>query len=900
MTIEKANALKNRWDAIYTGAGSALDWVQSVRQTAPRLDREADNILLGLYRARNQARSLARVATTPMTLGFFGVSQAGKSYLISALAAGEDGKLVTRYGNHDIDFIEHVNPVGGGAEATGLVTRFSRSAKAGPDAFPVELKLFAEVDLAKILVNAYFNDFDAQQVTYEITDARIHELLDTSSTITANDLTGGITAEDVVSLYDYGRDNFGASLRKLEVEYWPKAIKLAPYLTITERASLFSVLWGEQQELTRVYTELAQALQRLGNASAVYAPLESLVKLNNGHADVSDSIVNVNMLQRMGTPSDPLLQVCPIDEQGSSKAPVTLTAAQLATLTAELTFPLANAAHNAHVEKVDILDFPGYRSREKSQTLAELADPKRAAGRVSQLLLRGKVAYLFERYTDQQEMNGLVFCTPEGKQNEVPDVIPVVDRWVRKTQGESPTERSRRTPGLMWAITMMDKRIDTGLTKPENQMPEMWDSFFKLTMTEFFNKFEWFQAWDKHRAFCNTYLVRKPAMNHSFLDVSEGNENRIRPEVANRIVGLRTTFCANPEAIKHTADPANAWDQMMALNDGGMRCLSDHIGKIANLEFKLQRIEEQLETVLEKAFEHSLKPLLQKGGVEALTQKQAIADTLKKELIKSFRTLPDFFHYAQVPEDLLRDIYLNTESMVQTEAEERGHENSAQLPEGASTLADDPFAIDDDPFSGGANTATPGARLPPLPEIKGLDHHFARLAYKVWVGHLRTLPSRTQLPFVKQIGEKALSLIVDEIITAASRLNLEGCLGKELTRRDQSGTRREQIVARQVLACRLVLGDFLLTLGALDLPLEKRPRHLTTNAPVFENAADIPAGQLPEIEDKPRDCTRAFGADWISTIYASTLENAGHLAGSEINVEQNVRLETILNSVYTH
>ena len=46
---------------------------------------------------------------------------------------------------------------------------------------------------------------------------------------------------------------------------------------------------------------------------------------------------------------------------------------------------------------------------------------------LSQLLLRGKVAYLFERYTDSQEMNGLVVCTSASKQSDVTSVGPVLE-----------------------------------------------------------------------------------------------------------------------------------------------------------------------------------------------------------------------------------------------------------------------------------------------------------------------------------------------------------------------------------------------------------------------------------------------------------------------------------------
>ncbi|MGL5598795.1 MAG: virulence factor SrfC family protein, partial [Aeromonas sp.] len=119
--------LTNGWQTIEDRTLDALNWVNVVRHDSQRLDNEADKLNLGLYRARNLATSLKRVAGTPMTVGFFGISQAGKSYLISALAAGHNGALEGRYGAQSVDFIKEVNPVGGGKEATGLVTRFTRA-----------------------------------------------------------------------------------------------------------------------------------------------------------------------------------------------------------------------------------------------------------------------------------------------------------------------------------------------------------------------------------------------------------------------------------------------------------------------------------------------------------------------------------------------------------------------------------------------------------------------------------------------------------------------------------------------------------------------------------------------------------------------------------------------------
>jgi hypothetical protein len=106
--------LAHAWTSVHTGAGLALDWVADVAGKVEEVATKADALSRDLHRARNLSRSLGRVSTTPMGIGFFGLSQAGKSYLISALAADEKGQLLTRLGTQQLDFIKHVNPVGGG------------------------------------------------------------------------------------------------------------------------------------------------------------------------------------------------------------------------------------------------------------------------------------------------------------------------------------------------------------------------------------------------------------------------------------------------------------------------------------------------------------------------------------------------------------------------------------------------------------------------------------------------------------------------------------------------------------------------------------------------------------------------------------------------------------------
>ena len=103
----------------------ALGWVRndanarrisSVRST---LDRE-------LRRSFIEADRLGKALERPMCVGLFGPSQAGKSYLISALARREMEQVLVAFDDiaPGLDFVRQINPEGG-RESTGLVTRFS-------------------------------------------------------------------------------------------------------------------------------------------------------------------------------------------------------------------------------------------------------------------------------------------------------------------------------------------------------------------------------------------------------------------------------------------------------------------------------------------------------------------------------------------------------------------------------------------------------------------------------------------------------------------------------------------------------------------------------------------------------------------------------------------------------
>ncbi|WP_438918616.1 putative virulence factor [Kosakonia cowanii] len=873
------------WQGVERGAGEAIEWINAVRQDAPRLNTEADRLTINLRRSRNKARRLALAAAKPMTIGFFGLSQAGKSYLISALAAGENGKLETRLGGKQLDFLTHINPPGGGKEATGLVTRFSRRQVGGDERWPVTLQLFSEIEMGKILANAFIHDFNQEKFDWQYDEGRINDLLASLTKRRRPTRVAGISEDDVVSLWDYLSRHAEKSQSRLALHYWPQAITLAPWLTPEDRGQLFSVLWGEVAELTEAYIRFAQTLHRLGGAQEVWAPLSTLVSEENGLLVQRDSIMNVDMLERLNKETDIRIEVCPVVE-GQAAAPVTLSLAELTALTVELHIPLVASTREPLFETVDLLDFPGYRGRLGVESMDDIrrAVNSEESNPLAQLILRGKVAYLFERYTENQEMNVLVVCTASTKQSDVKEVGGVLDEWIRYTQGADAEARGRRLPGLIWALTMFDLRISQGLSQEEAILRQSWGlgGMIKMAMTERFGQYKWMQEWQRGQAFNNTFLVRKPRQQTPFIRISDGNEAAFSEENLPQLQLMRKTFLEDEAVNRYIASPDEAWDAMLELNDGGMRRMADYLSTIARPEVKLERIAEQLQEIRDELIEGGLGNWYQPDGEEDAAKKAQIArdilDVLKKRsgmhgelLLRLVPTRRD-----------LQALYLQQTTLpVQEEAPE-------EL----------------DIFDIGVGAAF-GAEAPAATTYSH-EIAFAHQSVQHWINHLRGLSESPALLNYINLPRPIIDALADELITALLRLRVEEKLVEAMTNTEQAGVLLEQMVDRQVSRILHVMGDFITWLGYLEMPAAKRPtrlnmpdQHIFTRPSQCDSVVWKDDERLARLTPQQLNYTAMFIIDWLVGLESLITENAGHSAGREISVAQNEKLGAIIRQIQT-
>lgn len=913
--------LSDGWQTIHQQSGQAIKWIGQARRSAPRLDNEADHLVLKLRRARNLAASLYKVSQSASTVGFFGLSQAGKSYLISALTAGANGNLETVLDGQRLDFVDHVNPPGGGKEATGLVTRFTRRGQAHVPGFPLQLQLFTEVELIKILTNSLFNDFNQEKTGFSFEGnlaKQAHDALNAMQPQRQSTPTGGVTEDDVVDLWDYFRERYPRRIAPLEGDFLPRLVDLAPYLSADHRAHLFAFLWGNVDSFTELFKRLSVQLTGLGHARTVLAPMSALVEAApSGEGFIQrDSIMNVDMLERLGQPSDSDITVC---DAANPANQVAIPRAVLAALTAELTFSLANVPHQEIFNTVDLLDFPGYRGRldlESFDDLSGALDKGDRSSPVAQLFLRGKVAYLFERYTDLQEMNVLVVCTASHKQSDVADVGPVLSGWIHRTQGDTPEQRAQRPAALIWAITMFDMKIADTLTKDQAMMEMVWENLIKMTMLERFQQYNWMQEWTPDRPFDNTFLVRKPRMPVTFLTLENDDETAVTTHAEPALATMAQTFKDNALVQAHVGDAEQTWQAMLSLNDGGITRLSDYLSKVAIREHKLTRINEQMNTLLHDLIEGRLGPWFFHDGADEIVARRKQAQTLVDALLPRIKLLGDLQAALLLPEDVLQSLYMRSTLEPTTDIDNDSGQDGSAGKDGSNTangLHGTPSAIDlgDDNLGFGsgsgldlfgdeptkatslAGTAKPTQRL-------GSDARFARDVVREWMNHLRGVAENPKLLAYFGFDRRVIEQLTDELIIGLVRYNLEGKLLDNISQTEQVGTKRERLVDRQVLVARAVLGDFLAWLGVgQDPEATPVPSRVNPGKALFSQPPRIPKGELPPIGAQAIDHTRVYLGDWLVALATLIVGNAGHNAGREISAEMNATLGDILKKLKT-
>lgn len=857
-------------------AQAAIDWME---KNAERVGPDGHALLSDLRKAANAARKMEVAVRRPMCVGVFGPSQAGKSYLISALARKDTEALNAKFGDQTVDFVEEINPQGG-QESTGLVTRFTlQPGGKTPDGYPVELRLLSQTDIVKIIGNTFYLDGDPN--TFPAPDpAAVHERLSQLAKQAETDTTDVMTADDVFDLQEYFDKQFPTAprLRALGPNFWTQAARLAPRLKMADRAQLFALLWADVEQLTELYKRLLAALAELNHAPEAFAPLDALVPREH-------SIIDVRTLYDLGGDAGERLNLLTPDGKQ-----VDLPRAEVCAIVAELRIVVEEKPWD-FFDHTDLLDFPGARSREVIPNMSE--ELARKGDMLQHLFLRGKVAYLFDRYVAERELTAMLLCIGPSNQ-EVKTLPDMINQWISVTHGDTPQARAKRTTALFLVLTKFDTEFERakGKREDDDSPTERWTARLQASLVDFFGKrHSWVHEWDGRQGFRNSFWMRNPNIAATdLLDYDEEKLKRnvfhelgIRSSEQERIASFRTAYINNDLVKQHFANPQEAWDAAFALNDGGIRYLAEKLRPVCNPDLKRQQIEGDLNEWRRRLAERLTPFYVSTDAEKERDKKRKLAQAIAQRLVgcASAQRFGELLRALQVDDEDLESVYYRVEGL-------EGASNGQSVTVGRAA---DPTAMLSALGLGG--DADAGAD-----SLTDQADRFARASVDLWVEKLNRLADDEASVGYYRVPRGDMSNLIHELVTGATRLGL----GREIAGdvRNQSKYRNvkwDQMMDRVVLLVANHINTFVDYLGFDDLDEPLRPTVSGSDGPRPIFQANPPVDGFPTLSETPSQFDQDYYVDWIAAFMKMVEDNFAMQGEEAIDIEQNSRLGAILQQL---
>ncbi len=871
---ERVAALSRATGEVATGAiGWFHDNTDKVRQERASLMRE-------FRKFAQSARKLEVAAHRPMCVGVFGPSQAGKSYLISALARRGTAPLMAEFeGQPDgIDFVREINPEGG-QESTGLVTRFTIRREKTPPGYPVALRLLSQTDVAKILGNTYLSDLDVSE-HQAVTPQKIRELIEMVRRSALANPVDHLTEDDVFEMQEYFEKQFKGLplINALSSSYWAAAAELAPRLPIGARAALFSVLWGEIEPFTDLFKELYGALNQLGFPTDAYCPLDALIPREK-------SVIDVVTLGGLGHGGAELLEVLAPDGRKAMLPRPDVTA-----LIAELRIVMKDKPWD-FFDHTDLLDFPGARSRENIEDVEKFLQQ---ADALKSLFLRGKVAYLFERYCAEQELTSMLLCIGPSNQ-EVRTLPAMIKDWIDSTHGPDPADRERQENALFLVLTKFDTEFSEKAGESASSI-ERWSIRLNASLLDFFGKaHDWPREWTPGQPFRNSFWMRNP--NYRAKEILEydadGVEIGIRQGEENRIRRFQEDYLSNPLVQNHFNDPTRAWDEAFRLNDGGITYLAQSLAPVCNPDIKRRQIEARIGQQRGLMRDRLARYYVSGDLDEEMRKRKAMAALVVRHLANCVEA-QRFGHLLkalQVTDAELADLYYDVEMHGGGVPAENGEPARPVVaigrPVTAQKLLEDVFG-DEDPVE--AEDA--GDVAPPEPGGLPVDKAdlFADAVLQHWISEIRAASETPRMCTYFRVSEASMSALASELISGAQRLDIRSDIAESVRRTLSFRQKIEQARAKAALLAANILNAYVNWLGFDKLPLDERP-----TAGRGENRRSVfsprqGGGDSLTLPEQPTPYDEMQYVDWMTAFRRLVEDNASSRDGAAVDVEQNARL----------
>lgn len=571
-----------------------------------------------LVNVRRQLKRLQFSLESNPAIAAFGESQKGKSYVISSLLArkGQQFMVLDPQTGKEYNFVEEFNPITRDTEATGVATRFTREYFVPDENYPIKVRVLSIADMLQILCDTAYNDVKSHSV---IDKEDIDEFMHAQERrYKGNSIVQHVLNEDdIMNVREYVEKHVGTTKAKelLDSCYFDVLARIVPYTQPREWPQLMSKLWYDNSDITNLFVRLLQGYEILNFSKHVYIPISALLNTTTTlmsslclqQLDVETPMIG-NIDLNLGTD---LLTEENMSINGFSKSVLSAIAAEVifqipeATISEELIYDttgitnegnkqrLLSKGWNKKVSKdflntVDLFDFPGARAA------LELQEEQVKIELNNKMILRGKVRYLFNKYSDERLINVLMVCH-DHMQNG-PTVMPgLVEQWVRQNVGDTIGKRTAfMDKSIVSPLFLIATKFNVDMSHSvqsggDDQIDQRWKDRYEKVLYEQVLQAEsltWFKAWTERGGFKNTYLLRDYKWsgingNRLFDGFDTVGKETLEIDVEFH-QQLRRSFVSSPHVNTFFEDPELSWDAAATMNNDGATRIIENLGIVAS------------------------------------------------------------------------------------------------------------------------------------------------------------------------------------------------------------------------------------------------------------------------------------------------------------------------------
>ncbi len=640
--------------------------IKWVKETDSMRGAKGEQLYRNLVKYRRKLNKKKFALEGNPAAAMYGESQVGKSYLISSLLA-EEGRPFNIITENKVvyNFIEEINPPGGGSESTSLVSRFSVNYKPENLNFPVKAVMLSPADIVMVLCDSFYNDLKpVHDLTWQTEQINTEIEAIKSNLKDRQEIQGFFCEDDILDIQDYFTDYLPKANSVLNSCFFSEISLLISKAKSNEWKDIISLLWYKNEKFTILFAELITEYEKFGFSKTVYLPIESVLYKHG-------TLLDVKRLKEIYEEPDRI--EVDYKEQTTilcNNTEINIKKSYLCVLTAELIFsqPDELLVSKPFLKETDLLDFPGARSRltlPQNEINTEI---------IPELMLRGKVAFLFNKYSDAEKINVLLFCSKHEQpgQRAMPEML---NNWINKIVGETPEAREAfvnrsKIPPLFIIATFFNVNLQFNpqldRIDDDSQFNYRWYQRFDNTLaTQMLNTkiYQWFENWTlTNSKFQNIYLLRDFEKSDIISHIFKGyNVNKteleeviptLYPDFKRK---LRQSFIEYPFVKQHFENPVESWDAAANINKDGTQLIIDNLTIAANnidaarREKTIRELNTFAQDILTLMKEYYNSP----DKAESLMKAIATAGNIQAHLDIAFSKNPYFFG------TLMKELMLN-------------------------------------------------------------------------------------------------------------------------------------------------------------------------------------------------------------------------------------------------